>query len=57
MLDNILENADSYVMILLAVLGVASAIARVTPNSSDNKVMDMIWKFINKLGLRGGPTE
>jgi len=57
MLENITENWPQYVAVLLAVLGAASAIARITPNDSDNKVIDAIWKFVNKLGLRGGPTD
>jgi len=57
MIENLAANYEQYIMILLAVLGVASAVARVTPNESDNKIVDTIWKFVNKLGLRGGPTE
>jgi hypothetical protein len=43
--------------IIFAALGLFSAIARVTPNESDNKWADKAWKFVNNLGLRGGPTE
>ncbi len=57
MIENITENYGQYVVILLAVLGAASAIARVTPNKSDDKIVNGIWKFVNKLGLRGGPTK
>ena len=46
-----------YVVILFAVLGLASAIARVTPNTSDDRVVAALWKFVNSLGLRGGPTK
>ena len=51
------ENIEEYVLIFLAILGVASAIARVTPNKSDNAIMDKIWKIVNGLGLRGGTKE
>jgi len=43
--------------IILAALGLFSAVARITPNDSDNKIAATIWKWVNKLGLRGGPTE
>ena len=46
-----------YVVILFAALGLASAIARITPNTSDDRVVAAIWKFVNALGLRGGPTK
>ena len=48
---------DQIIAVVLAVLGAASAIARITPNESDNAVLDWIWKRLNNLGLRGGPTE
>ncbi len=57
MLENISTNWVQYSTIILAALGLASAIARITPNKADNKVVDAIWKFVNKLGLRGGPTD
>lgn len=55
-MDNFIENLDKYALIIFAVLGVASAVARLTPNDSDNKIIDAIYKVLNKLGLRGGPT-
>jgi len=57
MFENLIENWAEYSVVILAVLGAASAIARITPNTADNKVMDIIWKFVNKLGLRGGSTD
>ncbi len=57
MIENIVANADKYLVILFAVLGLGSAIARVTPNDSDNRVMAIIWKWGNRLGLRGGATD
>jgi hypothetical protein len=42
---------------VLSLLGLFSAIARKTPNKSDNKWADRLWKFVNILGLRGGPTD
>jgi len=52
-----MENWDQYMVIFFALLGAASAIARITPNESDNKVVNAIWKVVNHLGLRGGPTN
>jgi hypothetical protein len=46
-----------YIEILFALLGLASTVARITPNTSDNRWMDAAWKFVNALGLRGGPTK
>lgn len=46
---------DETILIALAALGLFSAIARITPNESDNKIADWIWKRVNNLGLRGGP--
>ena len=56
-MDFITEGWGVYVAIFLAVLGLGSAVARVTPNKADNAFFDAIWKIVNKLGLRGGPTD
>ena len=56
-MDTIIANPELVLPIVLALLGLFSAIARYTPNTSDNKWADRAWKFVNKLGLRGGPTE
>ena len=55
-MEQLLVDYGQYVVIFMAVMGVASAIARVTPNKSDDKIVNAIWKFVNTLGLRGGPT-
>jgi len=57
MLETIIQNPVLLVPVLLAVLGLFSAIARITPNTSDNKWADTMWKWVNKIGLRGGPTD
>jgi len=56
-IDYVTTNWESISVVVLAVLGLSSAIARLTPNESDNAIMDWIWKRLNNLGLRGGPTE
>jgi hypothetical protein len=57
MLTTIMENPALVVPLLLSLLGVFSAIARFTPNDSDNKIAAKMWKWVNNLGLRGGPTD
>ena len=54
---NLLSDPEGWGVLILAVLGLGSAIARFTPNDSDNKAMAMIWDMVNKLGLRGGSTD
>lgn len=39
------------VTLLFAVVGLASAIAKVTPTEADNKVVDFILEVLNKLAL------
>ncbi len=56
MIETITANWPLYAVLIPAVLGLFSAIARITPNKADNKLADALWKFVNKLGLRGGPT-
>ena len=36
---------------ILAILGIFSAIAKITPTEADNKFIDKIVAFIHKLGL------
>ncbi len=57
MLENLTENWMKYGTIIFAALGLASAVARLTPNKHDDKIVNAILKFVNKLGLRGGPTD
>lgn len=48
---------ELYIAAFFALLGLGSAVARLTPNPKDDKWMSKIWKFVNHLGLRGGPTD
>lgn len=50
-LDYIIANKAQLAVVLFAVLGLASAIAYLTPTDSDNKVLDVIYKIVNALGL------
>ena len=51
------EIVGGATVILFALLGLFSAIARMTPNPRDDKWASKAWAFVNALGLRGGPTE
>ena len=52
-----MDNLERYLEIMFMLLGVFSAVARMTPNKADNRMLDQIWSVINRLGLRGGPTD
>jgi len=44
-------------VIVPAALGLFSAIATVTPNKVDNKIVDFILKVVNLLGLNVGKAK
>jgi len=46
-----MENILKYAELILAVLGVFSIIAKMTPNTTDDKVLEYILKIVNALGL------
>lgn len=50
-MDFILANADNLIGAILAVLGAASAIARVTPTKADDAIVQRIYDFVHLLGL------
>lgn len=47
----ITSNWEQLIVIVLAVLGAASAIAKVTPTEIDNKIIDKVLSVIHALGL------
>ena len=47
----IVANWELIVVAVLAVLGAASAIAKLTPTQADDKVVNWILKVIHSLGL------
>jgi len=57
MIEYLTSHPGEVVAILLAVLGLFSAIARMTPNTADNKIADWLLKRVNNFGLRGGSDE
>lgn len=48
-------NFATILTLAFAVVGLASAIAKVTPTQADNKVVDFILDVLNKLALN--PTK
>lgn len=42
--------------VVLAVLGAASLVARITPTEADNKVVDLLLKVVHGLGLTKPPA-
>lgn len=48
---SIITFVTGHAELVLAVLGLASAVARVTPTEADNKVVDFIFGIIHTLGL------
>ena len=51
MIEYIIANATDLTALLLAVLGVASIVARLTPTEADNKVLEYVYKLVHALGL------
>ena len=48
---------EELVKLVLAGLGVAATVAAITPNTSDNVVLSLIYKFINLLGQNVGNAK
>ena len=46
-----MDNISNYVELGLAMLGVASIIAKLTPTEVDNKVVGILIKIVHVLGL------
>jgi len=47
----ITENGDTVIVVLTSVIAAASAIANVTPNETDNKIVATLTKVVNFLAL------
>lgn len=48
-LTNFLANGEQYIQIGLAVIGVASLVANLTPTQTDNKIVNAVGKVVNFL--------
>lgn len=51
MIEWVLANKPALIEAFLAVLGLASIVARLTPTEVDNKALDAIVKVIHTIGL------
>ena len=49
-------NAPVILDIAIKAVALGAAVATVTPNTSDNKVFDVLYKLINKLALNFGKS-
>jgi hypothetical protein len=48
------SNYGSLIQILVSVVGIFALIATMTPNESDNKIADFLFKLVNNLGANFG---
>ena len=57
MIDYVLKNWDSIALVISSVVSLAAAIAAITPNKSDDAVVQKILDVINVLGLNVGKAK
>jgi len=53
----LIENWDTVGAIALQVIGVAALVATMTPNDTDNKIVDALSKIINLIGANFGKAK
>jgi hypothetical protein len=51
------DGLSGIIEIIVQLVGVASLVATMTPNESDNKAMDFILNLINMLGANVGKSS
>ena len=51
------NGVTSFISLLVIAAYAFTLIATITPNESDNKVADLIWKVINGIGLNVGKAK
>lgn len=51
------SNFDNILQIALEVVGIFSIVATMTPNDSDNKVVEFVLKIINAVGGNFGKAK
>jgi hypothetical protein len=56
-MDWIIANWGQVLIIITQVVGVAALVATLTPNQSDNAVIDTILKVINTIGGNVGKAK
>ena len=57
MIQQVMDNWDSILVAVGSIVGGFSVLATMTPNSADNKVVDMIMRMINLLGANVGKAK
>ena len=57
MIEWITANWDTILIIISAVISIASIIVKLTPNETDNKVLATIIKLAESLGLNTHPVK
>tara|TARA_B110000211_G_scaffold220337_1_gene266891 strand:+ start:156 stop:344 length:189 start_codon:yes stop_codon:yes gene_type:complete len=50
-------NITSLLEIIIQVIGIASMVATLTPNESDNKAVDFVLNVVNMLGANIGKAS
>jgi len=50
-------NGTQIIELIVQIVGVASLVATLTPNESDNKAVDFILNIINMLGANVGKAK
>jgi hypothetical protein len=53
----ITENWATILIVVSAVISIASVIVKLTPNETDNKILAIIIKVFETLGLNTKPVE
>ena len=53
----ITSNWVTIMSVITSVIGIAAVIAKATPNTIDNKIVDWLIKIINVIGMNFGNTK
>ena len=57
MINLVMENWEQVLMGVSSIVGGFSVLATMTPNSADNKVVDMVMRVVNFLGANVGKAK
>jgi hypothetical protein len=57
MIQTIIDNKDNIIKIVTGVITIATVIATMTPNDSDNKIIKKILDIINAFGFNFGKAK
>ena len=57
MINWVMENWEQVLMGVSSIVGGFSVLATMTPNSADNKVVDMVMRIVNFLGANVGKAK